>query len=154
LAALGVVWVVGVVVGWVVDRGVWLWLVSWDVVVAVDIGTWNLLEDWMEGPTAKTADRLVAARAGKTLWLVTFFGRLEARSATGAIMEPPDTKSRNQGARIPDERRASIRLRDGGSSGTARLQPTDESLSPLIRPYPCPIRPFLGFVASRRARLL
>jgi hypothetical protein len=28
--------------------------VSWDVVVAVDIGTWNLLEDWMEGPTAKT----------------------------------------------------------------------------------------------------
>ncbi len=56
-------WVVGVLVGWVVDRGDWLWLVSWDVVVAVDIGTWNLLEDWMESPAAKTADRLVAAQA-------------------------------------------------------------------------------------------
>jgi hypothetical protein len=29
--------VVGVFAGWVVDRGDWLWLVSWDVVVAVDI---------------------------------------------------------------------------------------------------------------------
>jgi len=28
--------------------------VSWDVVVAVDIGTWNLLEGWMEGSAAKT----------------------------------------------------------------------------------------------------
>jgi hypothetical protein len=36
-AALGVVWVTGVLVGWVVDRGDWLWPVSWDVVVAVDI---------------------------------------------------------------------------------------------------------------------
>ena len=27
-------------------------------------------------------------------------------------MEPPDTKSRNQRAEIPDERRASIGLRD------------------------------------------
>ena len=36
-AALGVVWVAGLVVGWVVDRGDWLWLVSWDAVVAVDM---------------------------------------------------------------------------------------------------------------------
>jgi energy-coupling factor transporter transmembrane protein EcfT len=36
-AALGVVWVTGLLVGWVVDRGDWVWLVSWDVVVAVDI---------------------------------------------------------------------------------------------------------------------
>jgi hypothetical protein len=74
-AALGVVWVTGVLVGWVVDRGDWLWLVSWDVVVAVDIGTWNLLEDWMEGPTAKTADRPVAAWVWKSPWLVTLLGR-------------------------------------------------------------------------------
>jgi hypothetical protein len=35
LAAERSSWVVGVLVGWVVDRGDWLWLVSWDVVVAV-----------------------------------------------------------------------------------------------------------------------
>jgi len=40
--------------GWDVDRLVVCWPVSWDVVVAVDIGTWNLLEDWMEDPTAQT----------------------------------------------------------------------------------------------------
>jgi hypothetical protein len=37
LAALGVVWVVGLLVGWVVVRLVVGWLVSWDVVVAVDM---------------------------------------------------------------------------------------------------------------------
>jgi hypothetical protein len=36
-AALGKVCVAGLVVGWVVDRGVWLWLVSW-VVVGVGVG--------------------------------------------------------------------------------------------------------------------
>jgi hypothetical protein len=34
-AALGEVWVVGLLVGWIVDRLVVLWPVSWDVVVAV-----------------------------------------------------------------------------------------------------------------------
>ena len=38
LAAVGEVWVVGLVVGRVVGRGDWFWLVSWDVVVvAVDM---------------------------------------------------------------------------------------------------------------------
>jgi len=64
-AALGVVWVMGLLLGWDVDRLVVCWPVSWDVVVAVDIGTWNLLEGWMEGSAAKTADRPVAARRGK-----------------------------------------------------------------------------------------
>jgi hypothetical protein len=36
-------WVVGLLVGWVVDRGDWLWLVSWDVVVAVGMN-WFLCE--------------------------------------------------------------------------------------------------------------
>ena len=36
-AALGVVWVTGVLVGWVVDRLAVCWPVSWDVVVAVDM---------------------------------------------------------------------------------------------------------------------
>ena len=83
----------------------------------MDIGTWNLLEDWMEGPTAKTADRPVAARAGKTLWLVTFFGRWEARSATEATMEPPATKSRNEEVKIPDERARFYRAERWGREG-------------------------------------
>ena len=37
---------VGVLAGWVVDRLVVCWPVSWDVVVAVDIGTCDLLERW------------------------------------------------------------------------------------------------------------
>jgi cell division septal protein FtsQ len=36
-AALGVVWLTGVLVGWVVVRLAVFWPVSWDVVVAVDI---------------------------------------------------------------------------------------------------------------------
>jgi hypothetical protein len=36
-AALGVVWVTGVLVGEVVDRLAVCWPVSWEVVVAVDI---------------------------------------------------------------------------------------------------------------------
>ena len=59
--------------GRVVGRVDWVWLVSWDVVVAVDIGTWNLLGECVEDPAAKTADRPVAARAEKTLWTVTVF---------------------------------------------------------------------------------
>jgi hypothetical protein len=42
-AELGEVWLTGALLGWVVDREDWFWPVSWDVVVAVDIGTWNLL---------------------------------------------------------------------------------------------------------------
>jgi len=107
-----------VLVGWVVVRRELVWPVSWDVVVAVDIGKRDLLDGWMEGPAAKTADRPVAAQDGKSLWLVTVFGRWKARSAIEAIMEPPVTVSRSQGAKIPDERRASIGQRDGAARGT------------------------------------
>ena len=62
-------------VGWIVDRLVVCWPVSWVAVVAVDIGKCNLLEEWMEGPAAKTVDRLVAAQAWKSPWLVTVFRR-------------------------------------------------------------------------------
>ena len=63
-------WVVGVLVGEVVVRRELVWPVSWDVVVAVDIGAESPCRlEW--GPAAKTADRLVAAWAEKTLWLVT-----------------------------------------------------------------------------------
>ena len=119
LAAERSSWLVGVLVGWVVVRLVVCWPVSWDVVVAVDIGTCDLLKGWMEGPAAKTADIPVATQAGKSLWLVTLFERLEARSATEATVEASDTLSRNQGAKIPDERRASI----GQSYGAARCTP-------------------------------
>jgi hypothetical protein len=37
LAALGFVWVVGLLVGWIVDRLAVCWPVSWDVVMKVDI---------------------------------------------------------------------------------------------------------------------
>ena len=110
--------VAGLLVGWIADRLVVCWPVSWDVVVAVDIGTCDLLGGWVEGPAAKTADRLVAAQAWKSPWLVTLFGRWQARSATGVTMEPPATMSRNQGAKIPDKQRASIAMRDGAARGT------------------------------------
>jgi hypothetical protein len=66
-AELGEVWLTGVLLGWVVDRADWVWLVVGSVVVAVDIGTWNLLGESVEGPTAKTADRPVAARLAEVL---------------------------------------------------------------------------------------
>jgi len=102
-AALGVVWVTGVLVGWVMDRGGWFWLVVGSVVVAVDIGTWNLLGESVEGPTAKTADRPVAARAWKRPWLVRLLEAYGGRLAIEATMEPPVTVSRNQRSKIPDE---------------------------------------------------
>ena len=40
------------------------------------------------------------------------------RLAIEATVEPPATKSRNQEAKISDERRASIGLRDGAARGT------------------------------------
>jgi hypothetical protein len=46
--------VVGLFVGWVVVRRELVWPVSWDVVVAVDIGARDLLEGWMEGSAAQT----------------------------------------------------------------------------------------------------
>ena len=60
---MGEVCVAGLVVGEVVGRLVVCWPVSWDVVVAVDIVTCELLEGLMEDPPAKTADRPAAALA-------------------------------------------------------------------------------------------
>ena len=52
---------------------------------------------------------------------MTVLGHREARSATEATVEPPDTMSRNQGAKIPDGRLvgrlASIGLSDGVGEG-------------------------------------
>ena len=91
---------------------------SWDVVVVVDIGTCDLLERKMEGPTAKTADRPVAARAWKSPWMVTLLEAYGGRLAIEATMEPPVTVSRNQRSKIPDEWRASLGQRDGAARGT------------------------------------
>jgi hypothetical protein len=110
-AALGVVCVTGVLLGWVVDRLVVCWPVSWDVVVAVDIGTCDLLGECGEGPTAKTADRRVAALAWKRPWLVTVLEAYGGRLAIEATMEPTVTVSRNQRSEIPDGPRASIGLK-------------------------------------------
>jgi hypothetical protein len=115
-AALGVVWVVGLLVGWVVVRRDVCWPVSVDVVVAVDI--------WVRGISLKVVRwkarlrRLVAARAGKSHWLVTVLKAYNGRSATEATGESSAIVSRNQWAKIPDERcltgrRASIRMGTG-----------------------------------------
>ena len=82
----------GLLLGWVVDRGGWFWLVVGSVVVAVDIGTWNLLGECVEGPAAKTADRLVAARAWNSPWLVTLLEAYGGRLAIEATMEPRVTE--------------------------------------------------------------
>ena len=91
-AALRSSWVVGVLVGWVVVRLVTCWPVSCEVVVVVDIGTGNLLEECVEGPAAKAADRLVAARAWKSPWLVTVLEACGGRLAIKATLEPPVTE--------------------------------------------------------------
>jgi hypothetical protein len=46
----------------------------------------------MEGPAAKTADRLVAARIGKTPWLATLLEAYGGRLAIEATMEPSSTE--------------------------------------------------------------
>jgi hypothetical protein len=61
-------------------------------------------------PTAKTADRLVAAQAWNSPWLVTVLEAYGGRLAIAATMEPPVTVSRNQGSKISDKQRASIGL--------------------------------------------
>jgi hypothetical protein len=77
----------------------------------------------MEGPAAKAADRLEAGRAGKTPWLASISEAYDGRSAIEATVEPSATKSRNEGAKIPDGRRlrgrrASIGVGNGAARGT------------------------------------
>ena len=97
--------------GWVVGRFVVCWPVSWEVVVAVDIGTLSLLGECVEGPAAKSADRRVASLAWKSPWPLTVLEAYGGRLAIEATMEPPSTVSRNQGTEIRDEWRASIGLK-------------------------------------------
>jgi len=61
--------------------------------------------------------RLVAAQAWKTPWLVTVLKGYDGRSATEATMKPPATKSRNEGAKIPDERAGFYRDERWGREG-------------------------------------
>jgi hypothetical protein len=83
----------GLLLGWLwIELGWLLAGVVGSVVVAVDIGTWNLLGELDESPTAKTADRLVAARAWKSPWLVTVLEAYGGRLAIEATMEPPVTE--------------------------------------------------------------
>ncbi len=89
---------------------------SVDVVVAADI--------WVRGVSLRVVGwkarlrRLVAAQAGKSHWLVTVLKAYDGRSATEATMEPPVTKSPNQGAKIPDDLKDSIGQRDGAERDT------------------------------------
>ncbi len=58
LAAERSSWVIGVLVGWVVDRFVVCWPVSWDVVVAVDMGFRVFFMKKNTGHGLKTVSRL------------------------------------------------------------------------------------------------
>ena len=51
-------------------------------------------------------------------------------------------------------RASSRRITPGSSSGTTLLQPADDRLSPLIRPYPCPIRPKRARFVPAHARFV
>ena len=77
-------------------------------------------------PAAKTADRLVAARAWKSPWLVTVLEAYDGRLAIEATMEPPVTVSRNQRSKIPDEWRASIGLRGDAGRGAPDIDRREE----------------------------
>jgi hypothetical protein len=100
LAAERSVWVAGVVVGGVVVRREVVWPVS--VVVAVDMGTWDLLRelDWKDRPRSSAA-----ARAGKSHWLATVFGAEDGRLATEATKEPSTTKKGSRGRKMLVKRR-------------------------------------------------
>ncbi len=50
----------------------------------------------MGGPAAQTGSGTIR----KSPWMATVFGAKDRRLATGATMERPVTKSRNQGAKI------------------------------------------------------
>jgi hypothetical protein len=92
LAAERSSWLVGVLVGWAVVRRELFWPVVDSVVVAVDIGTCDLLGEWMECAAAQTG----GGTAWKSPWLRTVFGHWHARSAAEATMEPSVAMSRNQ----------------------------------------------------------
>jgi len=120
-AALGEVWVVGLVVGWLVDRLVVCGLVRGSVVVAVDIWVREIslkMGGWKARP-----QRHEAARAWKSHWLAPVLKAYDGRSAIEATGEPSGRDRRNQRAKIPDERRrtgrrASIEIAYGAARGT------------------------------------
>jgi len=78
----------------------------------------------MKDPTAKTADRPVAARVWKSPWLATVLEAYGGRLAIEATTEPPVTVSQNLGSEIPDGRRyTGGRASIGQSNGAARGTP-------------------------------
>ena len=96
LAALGVVWVTGVLVGWVAVRLTVCWPVGaqWWLLWALVRGI-SLKIGWKARPPRLLADRW-RHRLGKSLWLVKILEAYGGRSATEATVEPTVTVSRNQ----------------------------------------------------------
>ena len=89
--------------------------------LAAECSSWvvGLMAGWVVGRPR----RLVAARLGKTPWLVTVFEAYDWRSGIEATGEPSATKSRNQGTKILDGRRltgrrASIVMKHGAARDT------------------------------------
>jgi hypothetical protein len=118
-AALGEVWVVGLLEGWVVVRLAVCWPVACDVVVAVDIGTCDLLEGWMERPAAKTG--------GGEGWEKSLAGdgfeglrrAISHRGDRGAVCHHAPDSGRENPGRTPTDRAAGFcRDEDGAARGT------------------------------------
>ena len=93
LAALGVVWVTGVLVGWVVVRLVVCWPVVGSVVLAVDIGTCDLLGELVGRAGRQDCWQTGGGTAWKTPWLVTVLEAYGGRLAIEATREPSASKS-------------------------------------------------------------
>jgi len=80
------------------------------VVVAVDMGTWDLLGE-VNGKDRPR--RRVAARSKKP-WLATVFGAKEGRLATGATMESSDAERGSVGRKTLGDGRAGVARAVGG----------------------------------------
>jgi hypothetical protein len=61
------------------------------------------------------------------------FGRWEARSAIEATVEPPVAKSRNQGAKISDERRGFSRSEGDAERGAPDIDRREEKRIKIYR---------------------
>jgi hypothetical protein len=85
-------------------------------VLAGVLGCGGCCGHWVRGISLESVlkarpRRLVAAQAWKSPWLVTVLKGYDGRSAIEVSVEPSPIISRNQGAEIPDEWRASNGLK-------------------------------------------
>lgn len=86
---------------------------------------------------------LVAARAGKRLWLATVLEACRGQSATEVTVEPSATTGRNQGAKIAG--RAGVGV---GNLSTVKARETKSVLNPLLIDRHTLVEVSLAFLCS------